>query len=68
MDTLGELSGSDSEDAEEAPGEDAVPAVKRKKKKIASEPAPEDLERLGYKSGPSILHVPEPSSEPTWEW
>ncbi|BDA46955.1 hypothetical protein COCOBI_09-4080 [Coccomyxa sp. Obi] len=70
MDTLGDLSGSDSGDDEEAPEEDALPALKRKKKTAASEPAPEDLERLGYKSGPSILHVPEPkdSSEPTWEW
>ena len=70
MDTLGDLSGSDSEDASDAPEEEAQPAVKRKKKAAASEPAPEDLERLGYKSGPSILYVPEPkdSSEPTWEW
>lgn len=70
MDTLGDLSGSDSGDAEDASKEDAVPVLKRKKKTVASEPAPEDLERLGYKSGPSILHVPEPkdSSEPTWEW
>ncbi len=70
MDTLGDLSGSDSEDASDAPEGEVEPAMKKKKKTAASEPAPEDLERLGYKRGPSILYVPEPkdSSEPNWDW
>jgi hypothetical protein len=71
MDTLGELSGSssESEDGSDAPPEDDKPAAK-KKKLAAKEPAPEELEKLGYKSGPSILFVPEPHSagNPNWEW
>ncbi len=71
MDTLGDLSDSDANSEDEAAQEqEPAPPVKKKKKAAASEPAPEDLERLGYKSGPSILHVPEPksSAEPSWEW
>lgn len=70
MDTLGDLSDSESDiEDEAAQKEEPAPPVK-KRKAAASEPAPEDLERLGYKSGPSILHVPEPknSAGPSWEW
>jgi hypothetical protein len=73
MDTLGDLSGSgsDSEKEEEGDAQDvtAQPAAK-KKRAAALEPAPEELERLGYKSGPSVLAIPEPQSEaePSWEW
>ncbi|KAK9822371.1 hypothetical protein WJX81_003134 [Elliptochloris bilobata] len=67
MDTLGEL----SEESSSSEAEDDVPLPKAKKKKALAEPAPEELEHLGYRSGPSILFVPEPKAEPgssNWEW
>ena len=73
MDTLGDLSDSGSEDLEKeketAEDVPAQPAAK-KKRAAALEPAPEELERLGYQAGPSILYVPEPVSEaaPSWDW
>ena len=74
MDTLGELSGSgsDSDKEAEAPEEHAVvkPAKRQKPAAAVTDPAPEELESLGYKSGPSVLFVPEPQSEatPSWDW
>lgn len=71
MDTLAELSGSSSDDDEaEEEVEDVLEAPLKKKRAAAKEPAPDDLEKLGYKSGPSILFVPEPqdSAKPNWEW
>ena len=51
MDTLGELSElSGSSDAETE-----VPLPKAKKKKALAEPAPEELEQLGYSSCPQML-------------
>lgn len=74
MDTLGELSGSgsDSDEEAEAPEDHAAvkPAKKQKAAAAVADPAPEELEELGYKSGPSVLFVPEPQSQatPSWDW
>ena len=69
MDTLGDISGSESEEEEEEPNEKEEEAVKKRKVQAAN-PAPEELQALGLKGGPSILAVPEPqeNSNPTWEW
>ena len=69
MDTLGDISGSESEVEEEEPNEKEEEAVKKRKVQ-AADPAPEELQALGLKGGPSILAVPEPqeNSNPTWEW
>ncbi len=68
MDTLGDISGSESEAEEQEPAEAAEPAKKRKLQ--AADPAPEELQALGLRAGPSILAVPEPqeNNNPTWEW
>lgn len=69
MDTLGEISGSDSEgEHDEEPNEGSEALKKRKVQ--GADPAPEDLQALGLKGGPSILAVPEPqeNSNPGWEW
>ena len=68
MDTLGDISGSESEAEEQEPAEIAEPAKKRKVQ--AADPAPEELQALGLRGGPSILAVPEPqeNSNTTWEW
>ena len=68
MDTLGDISGSESEVEEEEHNEEEEAVKKRKVQ--AADPAPEELQALGLKGGPSILAVPEPqeNSNPTWEW
>ena len=72
MDTLGALSDSGSDAEEEKGTAEDVPAqpATKKKRAAALEPAPEELERLGYQAGPSILYVPEPVSEAAtnWDW
>lgn len=68
MDTLGDISGSESEAEDEQPAEKSEPAKKRKVQ--AADPAPEELQALGLRGGPSILAVPEPqeNGNPNWEW
>ena len=68
MDTLGDISGSES-DTEEQEAADTVEPVKKRRVQTA-DPAPEELQALGLRAGPSILAVPEPqeNSNPTWEW
>lgn len=51
MDTLGEL----SEQSGSSDAEADVPLPKAKKKKALAEPAPEELEQLGYSSCPQML-------------
>lgn len=51
MDTLGEL----SEQSGSSDAEADVPLPKAKKKKALAEPAPEELEQLGYSSCPQTL-------------
>ena len=72
MDALATLSGDDdgSEEEEEAQqeAEDSQAAKKRLK---SNDPTPEDLEKFGLKSGPSVLYVPEPKAGPgevNWDW
>ena len=69
MDTLGEISGSDSEGEREEEPNEAL-EVPKKRKVQGADPAPEDLQALGLKGGPSILAVPEPqeNSNSGWEW
>lgn len=52
MDALGELSDDDGSDEEKAAAEPAAAA-----KKICV--SVEDLQRAGYRGGPSVLHVKE---------
>ena len=68
MDTLGDISGSESETEEQEAAENSEPA--KKKKVQAADPAPEELQALGLRAGPSILAVPEPqeNGNPNWEW
>lgn len=68
MDTLGDISGSDSEAEHEEP--DEVSEAPKKRKLQAADPAPEELQALGLRGGPTILAVPEPqeNNNPTWEW
>ena len=68
MDTLGDISGSESDAEEHEPAETIEPAKKRRVQ--AADPAPEELQALGLRAGPSILAVPEPqeNGNPTWEW
>ncbi|KAK9821377.1 hypothetical protein WJX74_005644 [Apatococcus lobatus] len=63
MDTLGDLSSASDSDSDE-------PAAKKttRKQKSKSDPDPEALEAAGFKSGPSVLHVPEPTGESSWDW
>ena len=64
MDPLGDLSsvsGSDSE-AEDVTRKPA------KSRKLCLDPDPEALEAAGFKSGPSVLRVPEPTGEANWDW
>lgn len=65
MDTLGDLSSaSDSE----SDGSAHKTTQARKKLKNKGDPDPEALEAAGFKSGPSVLHVPEPAGESSWNW
>ena len=67
LDVLDDFCGSESDegsDAEDGPG----PA---KKRATAPKVTVQALERAGYQSGPSVLHVPEQKvAEPegTWDW
>lgn len=67
MNVLDDLSDSDSDGS---PKEElhAPPEIKPSKKKAKIDL--EDLEKCGYKSGPSVLFVPAPNkqSESCWEW
>ena len=56
------------EEHEEEPNEGSEALKKRRVQ--GADPAPEDLQALGLKGGPSILAVPEPqeNSNPGWEW
>ena len=68
MDTLGDISGSESDADDRDAAEDSGPA--KKKKLQAADPAPDELHALGLRAGPSILAVPEPqeNSNPGWAW
>lgn len=67
LDVLDDFCGSESDegsDAEDGPG----PA---KKRATAPKVTVQALERAGYQSGPSVLHVPEQRAaepESTWDW
>ena len=69
MDTLGELSGSDSEGEHKEEPNVASEAPKKRKVQGADR-APAALQALGLKGGASILAVPEPqeNSNSGWEW
>ena len=63
MDTLGDLSSASDSDSDELSAEKAI-----KKPKRSSDPDPEALEAAGFKSGPSVLRIPEPTGESSWDW
>ncbi|KAK9804156.1 hypothetical protein WJX73_006172 [Symbiochloris irregularis] len=62
-DDLDDLSDEESEDEPEA-----VKPKPIKKAKTGKDPDLAALESLGYKSGPSVLLVPETLAESSWEW
>lgn len=72
---LGDVSGSESDastsgsDGEDEGAGDAPPASKRAK---PAAPQPEitveDLERAGYRSGPSVLYMKTPQDEEPQDW
>ncbi len=63
MDTLGDLSSASDSEAEEP--ETRKLAQKRSK---TQDPDLEALEAAGFKSGPSVLQIPEPTGESSWDW
>ena len=69
LDVLGDLCGSDSDDS--ASEGKSAPPPKKPAAASSAKLSMEALERAGYTSGPSVLHVPEQRDvEDTgvWEW
>lgn len=56
---------SDEESEEEVEPEKPEPS---KKAKTGKEPDLAALENLGYRSGPSVLLVPDTAAESSWAW
>ena len=63
LEDVSDVSSSDSE-AEQEAAEDKAPSKKRK----AGAPDLEELQKVGFTSGPSVLAVPEPQGLNSWEW
>ena len=63
LEDVSDVSSSDSEADKEAT-EDRGPSKKCK----AAAPDLEELQKVGFTSGPSVLAVPEPQGLNSWEW
>ena len=71
MDALDDLCGHDSDQSSDEEAEEQASKKAGAGTAAAKKLRVEDLERVGYRSGPSVMHVPEQRAqqpESTWDW